>query len=81
MLISRYFLHLREGADVALDPGDIECVSVEQLRQAVLWNARDVIAGDALSGTIHLNCRIVAEGQSGAVVHTLSFADAVDIIR
>ena len=79
--MSRYFLHLRDGADVALDPGGIECASVEQLRQAVLWNARDVIAGDALSGTIHFNFRIDAEDPSGAVVHPLSFADAVDIIR
>lgn len=77
--MSRYLLHLRDGADLALDPGDIECASVERLRQAVLWNARDVMAGDALSGTIHLNFRIDAEDQSGAVVHTLSFADAVAI--
>lgn len=78
--MSRYYLHLRDGADVALDPEGIECANNEQLSQIILSNARDVIAGDAQTGTIHLGFRIDAEDAEGAVVQTLSFADAVVII-
>ena len=76
----RYFLHLRDGIDVALDEEGNEFASIEDLQTAVLKSARDCIAGDALAGRIDLRLRIDAEDENGRVIHSLPFAEAVTII-
>jgi hypothetical protein len=42
--------------------------------------ARDCIAHDAHSGRIQLGYRIDVHSEEGTVVHSLSFADAVEIV-
>ena len=76
----RYFLHLRDGIDIALDEEGNDFSSIEDLQAAVLKSARDCIAGDAHTGTIDLRLRIDAEDENGGVVFSLPFADAVTVI-
>ena len=45
----------------------------------MLHNARDVMAADVQDGLLRLSPRIDAEGESGVVVLSLSFADALAI--
>lgn len=79
--MSRYFMHLRDGLDVALDDEGIEYADLTSLRRAVLLSARDCIAGDALGkGVIDLRLRIDAENEAGEVIYSLPFADAVSVI-
>jgi hypothetical protein len=77
----RYFLHLRDGTDVALDDEGTEHADIDALRIAVLASARDLIAGDVTTkGFVDLGLRIDAEDASGLVVYSLPFSGAVTII-
>ena len=65
--MARYFLHLRDGTDVALDPDGIECANTESLPQSVLQNAGDVIAGDAPArdhSSISASMRMICQAPS-----------------
>jgi hypothetical protein len=78
--VARYLMHLRNGADETLDPEGMEFANIETLRQAVLFTARDLMAGDIRNGTIDLRYRIDAEDEDGAIVYSLPFRHALSII-
>lgn len=79
MIVSRFYMHLRNRAGEMLDLEGTECFDRDSLRKVVLQNARDLIAGDVMRGIIDLSFRIDAEDASGTLVHSLSFADAVKV--
>ena len=79
--MARYFLHLRDGSDELLDPDGMELADMDAVRDPVLTSARDTIAGDVHQGNLDFGYRIEAEDDSGRVVHTLHFKDAVRIVR
>ena len=76
----RYFMHLVDGVDVLLDPDGIE-IPNGAIVQKALASARDCIAGDVREGCVDLRYRIDVHDVNGRVVHSLSFADAVEILR
>jgi len=76
----RYFMHLRDGVDEMLDPEGLEFEDIEALRTAVLFAARDLIAGDIRNGIVDLRFRIDAEDADGTVVYSLPFRHALNII-
>jgi hypothetical protein len=76
----RYFMHLRDGVDETLDPEGLEFEDIEALRTAVLFAARDLIAGDIRNGIVDLRFRIDAEDADGTVVSSLPFRHALNII-
>ena len=80
MIVPRFFLHLRDGTDETLDPDGLECADLPTLKQAILKNARDVIAGDVQNGVVNLRLRIDAENDEGTVVHSQPFATAVRLL-
>ena len=75
----RYFFHLRDGTDTILDPDGME-MSSEEVTGAALLQARDCIAGDVKRGRIDLHCHIDVHAEDGELVHSLSFADAVEVL-
>ncbi|WP_426266479.1 DUF6894 family protein [Sphingomonas sp. LHG3443-2] len=75
----RYFLHLRDATDELLDGEGIVLAGLSELREHMLRNARDVIAGDVQEGVLRLSTRIEAEDESGTVVLSLPFTEAVTI--
>src|SRR5206468_9416940 len=77
--VARYFMHLRDSIDELLDPEGIE-MPADAIAGAALMAARDVIAGDVRSGRIDLHFRIDVHDEAGEVVHTLPFADAVEVL-
>jgi hypothetical protein len=77
--MARYFLHLRDGTDEILDPEGLELAS-DAISATTLRCARDCIAGDVRGGKVDLHFRIDVHDELGEVVHTLPFADAVEII-
>lgn len=76
--MSRFYFHLRDGTDVLLDPDGSE-MSREQAVSRALQEARALIADEALRGRVDLDQRIDVEDEQGGLVHSLQFADAVDI--
>ena len=73
-----YFFHLRNHADVLLDPEGREHEG-GKIAAAALSEAREIIAADVRTGNVDLNQNIEVEDSGGAVVHRVSFEDAVSI--
>lgn len=75
----RYYMHLVDSVDILLDPDGIE-VSFEAIAEKALASARDCIAGDVREGRVDLRYRIDVHDESDQVVHSLPFADAVEVL-
>lgn len=75
----RYFLHLRDSVDEVLDPEGIE-MPREAIAGVALAQARDCMAGDVKSGRLDLHYRIDVHDEAGKVVHSLPFADALEVV-
>jgi hypothetical protein len=76
----RYFMHLRNHIDEILDTEGVEVASLEAVKNAVLASARDVMVGDLKKGLLDLRYRIDAGNMAGAIIFTLPFKHAVNII-
>ena len=79
-ILARYFFHLRDGVDELLDPDGREFDDLDTLRTAVLFTARDLMAGDIRNGVMDLRFRIDAQDEAGEIVYTLPFHKAVNVI-
>lgn len=78
--MTRFYFHMRDGTDELLDPDGIRCQDMEGVRRSALEAALDVMGGDLRKGIVDLRYRIDVEDQSGEVVHTLPFGQAVRIV-
>jgi hypothetical protein len=63
-----------------LDPDGVH-ISADAVPGFALRAARDCIAGDVMNGRIEFKYRIDVEDEQQRIVHSLSFADAVEIIQ
>ena len=75
----RYFFHLRDGVDHVIDPEGLE-MPEDAIKGAALMHARDCMAGDVKQGRLDLHCHIDVHAEDGELLHTLPFADALEII-
>jgi hypothetical protein len=73
-------MHLRNGTDQILDTEGLEYSTIDSVRKAVLVTARDLMTGDIRGGVIDLRYRIDVEDGAGAIIYTLPFNRAVNII-
>jgi hypothetical protein len=79
VLMAKYFFHLRDGVDHLLDPEGLE-MPESAIIGAALMQARDCMAGDVQSGRLDLHCHIDVHAEDGELVHSLLFADALEIV-
>lgn len=77
--MAKYFFHLIDGVDTVLDPDGV-LLPPGALEGAALVQARDCMAGDVRDGQLRLDYRIDVHDEAGELVHSLSFADAVEIV-
>lgn len=77
--MSLLYFHLRDGQDTVLDPDGRRLDSASAIAEAALLEARAIVSADALGGAIKLDQRIDVVDRAGAIVHSLPFADAVEI--
>lgn len=75
----RYFMHLVDSVDITLDPEGTE-MPPEAIVGAALAQARDCMAGDVKSGRLDFHYRIDVHDESGELVHSLPFQDALEIV-
>ena len=73
-------MHLRNGSDQLLDAEGSEFEDLAALRGSVMANARGLMAGDVRDGLLDLRFRIDAEDESGEIVYSLPFAQAVNVV-
>jgi hypothetical protein len=72
-------MHLRDGVDETLDPEGV-VLPASAVAGAALLAARDCIAADVRGGRIELKYRIDVYDKEGALIYTMPFADAVEIV-
>lgn len=78
--MARYFFHLRDGQDVLIDPEGREIADPSQIPVLVLKEARSLMSQDVMTGQIRFDFAIDVLDEAGAIVHHLSFRDAVTIV-
>ena len=78
--MARYFFHLRDGTDVALDEEGQELGNLEAAKAGALVAARDSLSHDIRDGVVDLRLRIDVEDDAGRVIHSLPFGDAYQVI-
>ena len=76
--MARFFFHLVDSVDVLLDEEGIE-LPRDDVAQNAMRQARSMIAHDAAAGRIDFGYRIDVKDEAGMLVHSLPFADAVQI--
>lgn len=75
----RYFFHLVDSVDIVLDPEGVS-MSPDAVAGAAVLQARDCISADVRSGRLRLDYRIDVHDEEDALVHSLPFADALEIV-
>jgi hypothetical protein len=78
--VALYYLHLRDSIDELLDPDGQQFANVDALKKAVMFTARDLIAGDVRNGVVDFRYRIDAEDENGKLIYSLPFKHALNII-
>jgi hypothetical protein len=74
----RYFFHIHDAADL-IDEDGLELPSAEVAKWEALRGARGLAAEQVLAGRLSLNDRIDVADETGAVIATVSFRDAVAV--
>ena len=75
----RFFMHLVDDVDILLDAEGLE-LPFEALQGRALASARDCIAGDVQEGRLDLHYRIDVHDENDRIVHSLRFADAIEMV-
>ena len=75
-----YFFHLRDGVDVLLDPDGCDLKDQEAVEARTLRTARCLLSAEAMEGRLPLYMHIDVEDESGTVLHSLCFEDAIELI-
>lgn len=75
----KYFFHLVDSSEVVLDPEGV-FLPINAIADTALLQARDCMAGDVKDGKLRLDYQINVHDEQGALVHSLSFADAIEIV-
>lgn len=75
----RFFLHVRSGTDTVLLDTEGLMIGEMDLQAATLAAARERMSQQVLAGELRLNERIDVEDESGAIVHSLAFFDAIEV--
>lgn len=77
--MARYYFYLIDSVDVLLDPEGV-VLPEAAIAGAALLQARDCMAHDVKGGQLRLGYRIDVHDENDGVVHSLSFADALEIL-
>ena len=74
-------MHLRDGNGELLDLEGREFSTLEELRNAVLFAVRDLMAGDVVNGRLDMRFRIDAHDEAGEIAYSLPFNQALNIVH
>jgi hypothetical protein len=74
----RFYFHLYNDV-IATDEEGRELPDLEAARAAAVHDVRSVMSDEVLKGKLTLSHRIVVADESGRVVATVRYADAVEV--
>lgn len=75
-----YYFHLIDLAETIADEEGRRLDDLAAARAVALREARALISADALSGRISLLPAISVQDERGETLHTLTFANAIEIV-
>lgn len=77
--MARFFFDLHECGNISKDDEGVERVGLEEIRDAAYRSAREVMCAELVEGRLCLACHIEVRDETGAVVLTVPFREAVTI--
>ncbi len=77
----RYYFNVHNSIGLVEDEEGRDFADLEAARAAALKGAREIIAEDAAQGVVDLRGRLEVIDEAGAVVLTLRFTEAVEVLR
>jgi hypothetical protein len=75
----RFFFHLHDHLTV-LDEDGMEFADLEAAKACGIKEARSLAADQVREGKLDLNHRFDVADERGVVVHTIRFADVIDVV-
>lgn len=79
--MERYHFNLHERSGFVQDEEGRELPGMAEVRSEALKGVRSLVAEDAIQGRIDLSGRVEVVDSEGRAVFTLTFSDAVEILR
>lgn len=77
----RYYFDVENGHGLVRDEEGREFAHLEVARAEALRGVRSLIAEDVLAGRVDLRGRLDVRHGDGSIIFTISFAEAVEILR
>ena len=79
--MERYHFNLHERSGFVQDEEGRELPGMAEVRSEALKGVRSLVAEDAIQGRIDLSGRVEVVDSEGRAVFTLTFSDAVEMLR
>jgi hypothetical protein len=76
----RYYFNVHNSIGLVEDEEGADFADLDAARAAALKGAREIIAGDAAEGLVDLRGRLDVIDETGVVVLTLRFTEAVEVL-
>jgi hypothetical protein len=77
--MTRYFLHIHNSHGDAEDDEGLEATSLSEAREKAVTGIRSLLGAEALNGEINFEGRIDISDQTGNVVLSVPFTDALAV--
>jgi hypothetical protein len=77
--MAQFYLHIRNSYGEADDDEGVEAASLAEAREKAITGIRALLSAEVKNGEMNLNGRIDIADDSGALLLTVPFADAVTI--
>jgi hypothetical protein len=77
--MTRYFLHVHNSHGDAEDDEGLEAGSLSEAREKAVKGIRSLLAAEAENGEINFKGRIEISDESGKIVLTVPFTDALSV--
>jgi hypothetical protein len=78
--MARYHFHVHECGTVIDDEEGLERPNLESVRHEALISAREIMSNEVKNGKLCLSCHIEVQDETGQVVLTLPFKEAVQVV-
>ena len=78
LIMPRYYFHVHDD-DVEIDLVGLEFPDAEAARGDALRGARDLASDEVARGYLKLHHRVEVQDESGAVIASIAFRDAVAV--
>lgn len=77
----RFYLHIHNSHGAAEDDEGADLASLAEAHEKAISGIRSLLSAEAMNGTINLNGHIEIKTETGQVLNTVAFSEAMQIIE